>query len=365
MSGPHVPDPSDRGRPAGGDDPAATEPALALGEVWDLLDALPGAAASADLSSTTLEMAAVPPAAAMWPNVFRGVWLPTALVAAAALVAGYATGWATATDHDRPVLEHLAVAEHFALLREAGSVGFLEQVAKRGFPPPRRFGPPPSAPEGNEDAREFDAAIAALEKRAAEEASAGAIEQRRREMAALDDDARRRLEKSVESLRALSASEQRELHRLAKVLGDPGRDSVRKAARLWHQWVRGRDPADRRTVIELSPAERIESLERWTRNEARFDPQRPGFDRDWENRRRGPLGQPGGPGPGGPGGPGGQPGMRPRLPGQGPPGGPLPGRPPGPNAEGDARPRPPFTPPPPSGERPPRPAERETPPPPR
>ena len=131
MSGPHASDPSDHGRPAGGDDPAATEPALALGEVWDLLDSLPHVAASAALSTTTLEMAAVPPAAAARPSVFRGVWLPAALVAAAALVAGYAAGWATATDHDRRVLEHLAVAEHFDLLREAGSVGFLEELARR------------------------------------------------------------------------------------------------------------------------------------------------------------------------------------------------------------------------------------------
>jgi hypothetical protein len=360
------------GRPAapGDDGLSATEPALALGEVWDLLDALPSAAASADLSSTTLEMAAVPPAPPGGPlgwlrGGMRGGargWLPAAAVAVAALAAGYATGWATGTDHDRRVLEHLAEVEHYDLLREAGSVGFLEQVAKRGYPPPRRFGPPPAGNEGIDDAREFDAALRALETRAAEESDSDAIEARRGAVVALGDDARRRLEKSVEAWRALPGSEQRELARLAKVLGDPRRDTVRKAARLWHQWVRGRDPADRRDVIDLGPAERIEWLERWTRIDARFDPQRPGFDRDWENRRRGILGQ-----PGGPGGPGGQPGgMRPRFPGQGgPPGGPPPGRPAGTIDEGEPRSRPPFTPPPAAGERPPRPADRETPPPPR
>jgi len=42
------------------DDAAATDPSLALGEVWELLDVLPAAAASPDMMATTIEMAAVP-----------------------------------------------------------------------------------------------------------------------------------------------------------------------------------------------------------------------------------------------------------------------------------------------------------------
>jgi hypothetical protein len=142
------------------DDAAATDPSLALGEVWELLDVLPAAAASPDMMATTIEMAAVPagemmsrtgsgattarggrPAeAAAWPPVRQ--WLPGAAIVLASLLAGIAVGRATVPNPEWTILASLPVVQHLDLLREAGSVGFLEAVAKGGYPPPRR--PPPA-----------------------------------------------------------------------------------------------------------------------------------------------------------------------------------------------------------------------------
>ena len=130
------------------DDAAATDPSLALGEVWELLDVLPAAAASPDMMATTIEMAAVPagemisrtgsgattarsgrPAeAAAWPPVRQ--WLPGAAIVLASLLAGIAVGRATVPTPETTILACLPVVQHLDLLREAGSVGFLEAVAK-------------------------------------------------------------------------------------------------------------------------------------------------------------------------------------------------------------------------------------------
>lgn len=362
------------GAAAPGGDADATEPAFALAGVWELLDALPGAAASPALSTTTLELAAVNAAApaavtGTSPTVaapaaggpasrrFPG-WLAPLVVVLGGLGAGYAAGRSSAPDPDGRVLDHLPEIEHFDLLREAGSVAFLEEIAKAGYAPPRRLPIVQSPAEVMEDTREFDAAIEELRKTAARESTAEEIVARRGRVLALPDVERRRLEKSVQAWEALATADQRELARLARGLADPRREQLVKAARLWHQWVRQRDPADRRDVIELGNAERIEWLDRWTRLDARFDQPRQGFEREWDNRRRFPFGQPGGPGgpgqPGGPG-PGGPGGPRPRPPG---PGGPMQGPGPGPRPGGGpgGEPRPPFNgreqPPPPRPERP-------------
>jgi len=373
----------------------ATAPALALAGVWDLLDVLPGAAASPALSATTLELAAVPaggqnggqngvtgtaPTAALptvQGRVTRGMaargrlpaWLPALLVVVGGLGVGYAAGRSSAPDPDRRLLDHLPEIEHFDLLREAGSVSFLEEVAKAGYAPPRRLPIVQSPAEIMEDTREFDAAIESLRKTAAVESTAAVIAARRIQLSDMPDRERRNIEKGVEAWQALSAADQRELARLARALAEPRRESLLKAARLWHQWVRHRDPADRRDVIDLGVAERIEWLDRATRLEARLDQRdqpRPPFDRDWENRRRFPGGPPGGPGAGGQGPPGGPRGPgQPGGPGPGGPGGPRP-RPPGPGPGGESRPQPPFNgrePPPPRPDRPGPEAAAETPPP--
>jgi hypothetical protein len=325
-------------------DADATDPSLALADVWDLLDVLPAAAASHDMMATTIEMAALPAGAmnsrtgngtwtggvattgrvgrsakaAAWPPVRQ--WLPAAALVLASLVAGIAVGRATAPTPEWAILASLPVVQHLDLLREAGSVGFLEAVAKGGYPPPRR--PPPAQSKANvrEDAEEFDAAIAAL--RAAGEVTANreTLAARREQVLQMSDTERRQLDRSADTFQRLRAADRSELVAVSQALADPGREQLLKAARVWHMWVQLRDPADRRDVIDLSGEDRLEWLDRWARIDSRPDSRpdgrdgmRPFYERDWENRRRPPDFRrddpPRAPGPPRPRGPG--PGMGP------------------------------------------------------
>ena len=349
-----------------GDDAAATDPSLALADVWDLLDALPAAAASPDLMATTIEMAAVPsdamrsqtgagattgrgsrPAQARLGPAVRQ-WLPAAAIVLASLVAGIALGRATAITPESAILASLPIVQHMDLLREAGSVAFLEAVAKGGYPPPRRPPPAQSKADVREDAEQFDAAIAALRTAGGVTANREMLAARRDQVLRMPAAQRRQLERSAETFQRLTGADRSELVAVGRALADPGRVQLLEAARLWHMWVQFRDPADRRDVIELSGEDRLEWLDRWTRIDARQEPRtdvrdsmRAFFERERDNRRRHPPefqeGSPefrGGPPPErrpGPPGPPGPPGFwrddrppgppRPRGPGpgQGPP----------------------------------------------
>ena len=299
--------------PPSGNDADATDPSLALADVWDLLDVLPAAEASPDMMATTIEMAAVPagemmsrtgsgattarggrPAeAAAWPPVRQ--WLPGAAIVLASLLAGIAVGRATAPYPESAILASLPVVQHLDLLREAGSVGFLEAVAKGGYPPPRRPPPSQSKADVRADAEEFDAAIAAL--RAAGEVTVNreTLVARREEVLQMPDAARRQLERSAERFQRLPGAERSELVVLGRALADPGREQLLKAARVWHLWVQLRDPADRRDVIDLTAEDRLEWLDRYTRMDSRQeprqdgrDPMRPFYERERDNRRRPP-----------------------------------------------------------------------------
>lgn len=340
-------------------DANATDPSLALADVWELLDALPAAEPSIDMMSSTLEMAAVPAGSAVaatggttsrigsgtvtgnGATIIRGVkqpparrWLVGAALVGASFLIGIVAGRATAPDPDLGILANLPIARHVDLLREAGSVAFLEEVAKRDYPPPRR--PPRAQSQAGvrADAQEFDAAIEALRTLDPDGFRRESLAARREQVLKLSDQARRQLEQAVESYQRLSAADRRELAALGRALADPSHESLLQAARLWHMWIQFRDPADRRDVIELGTADRLEWLDRLTRldgrNEGRMEPWdngRPPFERDWENRRRPPPDfrrddHPRPPGP-----------PRPRGPGPGP--GPGPGRGPGPDADRD------------------------------
>jgi hypothetical protein len=354
------------------DDAAATDPSLALGDVWNLLDVLPAASASPDMLATTIEMAAVPagamtsrtgrgnaaarggrPAqAAAWPPVRQ--WLPGAAIVLASLLAGFVAGRASVPTPESEILANLPVVQHLDLLREAGSVGFLEAVAKGGYPPPRRPPPAQSKADFREDAAEFDTAIASLRAAGDVDANRATLAARREQVLRMPDAERRQLERSADVFQRLTGADRSELEALGRALADPDRQQLLKAARLWHMWVQFRDPADRRDVIELSSEDRREWLDRWTRMDSRPEPRqdgrdgmRPFDDRDWENRRRPPSDfrrddfprPPGPPGPPRPRGSG--PGMGPgpgpeRGPGMGPP---FNGREPPPPAEKPAQPR--------------------------
>jgi hypothetical protein len=287
-------------------------PAAALGEVWTLLDSLPAARVSTDLMATTVEMAAVPvrsggrtpttarigPGAPTLPAGFAlPAWLPAATVLLGSLVGGLVVGRASAPNPDQALLQNLPCIEQFDLLREAGSVAFLEEVARRGYPAPRRPPPAQSPADVRADAEQFDAAIAALRESGVAATDRETVTARREQVLRMVDSRRRQLEKSVESYQRLAPSDRRELLAVGRALADPKREQLLEAARRWHQWVRMRDPADRRDVIELGTDDRLEWLDRWTRLDAKLenrdlmresmrDNARQYFEREWENRRR-------------------------------------------------------------------------------
>ena len=301
-------------------DADATDPSLALADVWDLLDVLPAAAASSDMLATTIEMAAVPETAGSTKTgaeisrtgsgatagrsvrIVRSVkrtpvwwWPMTVAIVLASLFLGIAAGRATVPNPELAVLANLPVSQHFDLLREAGSVGFLEEVFKRDYPQPRR--PPRSQTPADvqADAEEFAAAIASLRTGLptleADGSSREVLAARREQVLELSDEKRRQLEKSVRAYQRLSAADRLELAAVARAMTDPSNERLLQAARLWHQWIQSRDPADRRDAIELGTADRLECLDRWTRLDSRFDGREGGrqfSERDPENGRRPP-----------------------------------------------------------------------------
>jgi len=311
--------PSEDATPSGSD-ADATDPSLALADVWDLLDVLPAAAASSDMLATTIEMAAVPGmASSMAPGAGfsetgRGGttgsgdriihtterppvwWWPMALATVlTSLVIGIAAGRATAPNPESGVLATLPIAQHVELLRELGSVAFLQEVARRDYPAPRRPPRAQSPADVQADAEEFAAAIESLRTgvRTLEPDgySRETLAARREQVLQLSDEERRQLDKSVRAYQRLSAADRLELAAVGQALTDPDSESLLQAARLWHQWIQFRDPAERRDVIELGTADRLESLDRWTRLDARNDGReggRPPFERDRENGRRPP-----------------------------------------------------------------------------
>jgi hypothetical protein len=300
-------------------DADATDPSLALADVWDLLDVLPAAVASPDMMASTIEMAAVPASAAIsrtgsrigtdsrpasgrvgrpapaafWPSVRQ--WLPGVALVLASLLAGIAGGRATAPVPESALLASLPVVQHLELLREAGSVAFLEAVAKGGYPPPRRPPLAQSKADVREDAEEFDAAIAALRAGGAVTADRETLSLRREQVLRMPEAQRRQLDRSAETFQRLNRADRSELIAVGRALADPGREQLLKAARLWHAWVQLRDPADRRDIIDLSDEDRLEWLDRWSRIDSRQDSRqdgrdsmRPFYDRERDPRRRPP-----------------------------------------------------------------------------
>lgn len=248
-------------------EPQADTPAAALGPTWDLLDSLPRSAAPPSMTSTTLEMVA----AAARPRQrrrswWRG-WLGLLAVVVSAFAVGTLAGRATVTDPEKAVFEYLPVLEHYDVLKEAGSVEFLTAVARRNYPPPRRlaFGRGVEAVAPAFEA--IDAAVATFASASFGPAT-GSTAERRAELSDRPAEQRRQLADAAVEFQRLSSVGRRDLVRLARVFGGhdgtgPDRDELLEAARLWHQWLATRDPADRKDVIELDTAERLEWLDHY------------------------------------------------------------------------------------------------------
>lgn len=343
---------------SGSQPPLPAGPAGDLGDVWQMLDALPSAAASVDLAATTVDLVAAKVAGAARSRerepVGVGGWFVRLAAVTTALAGGLVVGRATAPDPDRWVLDNLPLVEHLGLLREAGSVDFLEGVAERmaaSQGPPRwlRFGRDPQALQ--DEGREFDAALKQLEADAtAPSRGVELLEARRRQVTTLPADRQADLERSAEAFRGLSSLDRREITAVAAALADPTNGRLRDAARMWHVILATMNPLVRRTVIEMPADERLEMLERSPgRPREDFRDRRPPGDGD---ERRPPFGPPGPP----------QLGPRPPQFGSPRPGNGGPGRPGERPQEGPSAP-PGFRPPPPAGG--PREAPGETPAPPR
>jgi len=319
------------GTPAPLDRPAAEEssrvPSDALGGVWDALDLLPRSVAPPSLTSTTLEMAAVAAGGRPLARVSRAPsgapiplwkWGVAAACVAGAFVGGVVASRSTLLDPDQRILENLPLMRHFDVLREAGSIGFLEGVARGNYPPPRRFlfGRPgePGRPEGRGENRpgerpgpgerrpppeevvryrELDACLAELPSAPFGTVEGKILDARRLEVGDLSAAARRSLADSAQAFRDLTPSQRHDIEETARLFaggeaGDLRRQELLAAARLWHQWVESRDPADRQAVIQLNAADRLEWLDRY----ARINNRPP---RDWPRGPNGPPGRPGGP----------------------------------------------------------------------
>lgn len=252
------------------DTPADT-PATVLGPTWDLLDSLPRSTMPPSMTSTTLELVA---AAARPPrhrrSSWRG-WLGPLAVVASAFAVGTLAGRATVTDPEKAAFEYLPVLEHYDVLQEAGSVEFLTEVARRNYPPPRRFAFNRSGERGGEVVAPayaaLDAAVATFAS-ASFGPAAGSTAERRTGLGDRPAEERRKLSDAAMEFQRLSPVGRRDLVRLARVFGGrdgagPDRDELLDAARLWHQWLATRDPADRKGVIDLGTAERLEWLDHY------------------------------------------------------------------------------------------------------
>lgn len=299
---------SDEPRPGAA---AAAGPAADLGDVWELLDALPPAPDAATRTATTIEMVAIDierrADGGRDGGAGTGGWLAPAATVLGALLVGIMAGWATAPDSEASLLQHLPIVRRFDLLQEAGTVTFLAAVAEGGFAPPLR-GAILLTPEQREQGRrDYRRRIDELRKDlAAEPLSAAVLLERRTLVKELSLDDRISLERNVEAYVKLSPTERKSLAATAAALVDPARPHLAEAAMLWHQWVAAARPEDQADMIAMGTDKRLELL-KWYSARREF---RPGdrlprdWDRDWERERRGPGGgfppPPGGREPGSP-----------------------------------------------------------------
>lgn len=266
-------------------EPAEDDDGLEAGRdrAWEMLDFLPKGAAHPSLAATTIEMAAVTtvpdirggmprPSMLTWPRVALAVPLLLASLAVGFAVGGYRRE----TVLEGPVAVVAAITRHLPVLKEAGSVEFLEQFSKRDIPLPRRFvgprGPAFEEPSAREPYPELEAAIADFREAFAADADGLAPRPFKRPV---ERPAERQTERPPEAfawIERIPAAERQAAVVLARALADPARSDLRDAAARWHQWVLASDPVERRILPTLGTKDRLEWLIRRSRRGMRPPP---------------------------------------------------------------------------------------------
>lgn len=252
-----------------GEAPAARgddNPADALGDIWTALDALPRSSTSPTATATTIEMVAVSAQQHATAGPSTRAWLSAAGLVVAAFLGGAAAGRATLPSVEPKLLQQLPLIEQFDLLREAGSIEFLREVDRRHYPLPRRF--PPLPPPADDTA--LERGLEALrEGNAGSDQPAKVLAERLAMLESLSGHARDEIEGRIREWSRLSPTARKQLTELGRALANPDA-SLLAAARLWHAWVASRDPAERRTIVSLDTAERLEWLDRYARLQSRM-----------------------------------------------------------------------------------------------
>lgn len=253
------------------------DPAAALGEIWEALDSLPRSTPSPAATATTIEMVAISSqhrsAVASRPS--PQAWVAAVALVVAGFVGGAAAGRATVPGMGgRFQQQQWPFVEHLELLQEAGSVEFLHEVDRRGYPLPRSF-PLLQQPAGDHAA--FEAELGALRGTTPEQPNPQKW----------SSDQRREREEQIREASRLEGPDRRRLGELGRALANPENEHLVEAARLWHAWVASRDPAERRAIISLDTDERLEWLDRYSKLQSRI-PARP-FSDQGRPPRRGPL----------------------------------------------------------------------------
>jgi hypothetical protein len=272
-----------------------------LAGVWDLLDSLPRAVASPVVTASTIDRVALDvtggrstspgPVAASTRPLRR--WAIPAAAVAAALAGGIVAGRITAPDPDIQILQNLPLMQHLDLLREAGSVTFLEEMAKARYPLPPRMRNRQGADALQDEVEEFRGELAELAAAlTAGGSAADRLETRRRTVQELPLEGRIELDRAADAFLKLSTAERRGIDAVAQALVDPRRPELRAALMLWHQWLASSRPEDRPEIVARGTDKRIEWLEWYS---SRSDPRLEGRPND--RPPRGPDGRPRGPGP--------------------------------------------------------------------
>lgn len=238
---------------------------------WEMLDLLPKGAAHPSLAATTIEMAAVTTVPGIrggitrasmltWPRV--GLAVPLLL---ASLAVGFAAGSARReTVPEGPLAVVAAIARHLPVLKEAGSVEFLEQFSRRDIPPPRRFvgprGPAFEEPPVREPYPQLEAAIADFREAFAVDAGAPP-----RPFKRVPERPMERQAEAFAWIERIPSGERQAAVTLARALADPSRSDLVDAASRWHQWVLSSDPVERRILPTLGTQDRLEWIMRRSR----------------------------------------------------------------------------------------------------